>query len=128
LVGYITLFVDKLVVQTELLDSEKVRYRTFPTVKIGLLATDRRVKGAGICLVEWAMDYITQILSPTVGVRFLTVDALYFPPTGYDSSGFYEKFGFRFANPDETLPVSNSYRTMYFDLKPLIDILPVQSN
>jgi len=128
LVGYITLFADKLIVQTELLDSENVRYRTFPAVKIGLLATDKRVRGAGTCLIEWAMDYITQILSPIVGVRFLTVDALYDPDTNYDSSGFYEKFGFQFANPDETLPVSNGYRTMYFDLKPLIDVLPIQSD
>jgi hypothetical protein len=123
LVGYITLFADKLVVQTELLEEENVRYRTFPAVKIGLLATDKRVKGAGTCLVEWAMDYVTQTLSPAVGVRFLTVDALYDPDTDYDSSGFYDRFGFRFANSDETLPPSNGYRTMYFDLKPLIDTL-----
>jgi len=42
LVGYITLFADKLVVQTEQLGEENVRYRTFPAVKIGLLATDKR--------------------------------------------------------------------------------------
>ena len=34
-IGYITLFADKLIVQSELLDSEKVRYRTFPIVKMG---------------------------------------------------------------------------------------------
>jgi len=69
------------------------------------------------------MDYVTQTLSPAVGVRFLTVDALYDPDTDYDSSGFYDRFGFRFANADETLPPTNGYRTMYFDLKPLIDTL-----
>jgi hypothetical protein len=53
------------------------------------------------------------------------VDALYDldeePP--YDASGFYEKFGFRFVNVEETLPPSTPYRTMYLDLKPLIDLL-----
>jgi len=41
----------------------------------------------------------------------------------YDASGFYKKFGFRFANAEEALPPSIPYRTMYFDLKPLIDLL-----
>lgn len=71
--------------------------------------------------MEWAIEYIVQTLSPAVGVRFLTVDALYDPDTGYDSSGFYQKLGFRLVNPDESLPPLHGYRTMYFDLKPLID-------
>ena len=41
----------------------------------------------------------------------------------YDASGFYEKFGFKFVNSGESLPPSNPYRTMYLDLKPLIDLL-----
>jgi len=121
LAGYITLLADKLTVQSQLLATEQVQYRTFPAVKMGLLATDKRAKGAGSCLVEWAMEYVVQTLSPAIGVRFLTVDALYDPDTGYDSSGFYQKFGFRWVNPDESLPPLHGYRTMYFDLKPLID-------
>jgi hypothetical protein len=121
LAGYITLLADKLTVQSQLLATEQVQYRTFPAVKIGLLATDKRAKGVGSCLVEWAMEYVVQTLSPAIGVRFLTVEALYDPDTGYDSSGFYQKFGFRLVNPDESLPPLHGYRTMYFDLKPLID-------
>lgn len=64
-------------------------------------------------------------IAPTVGVRFITVDALYnideTPP--YDASSFYEKFGFRFVNTEEPLPPLTPYRTMYLDLKPLIDLL-----
>ena len=41
----------------------------------------------------------------------------------YDTSGFYEKFGFKFVNSEESLPPSTPYRTMYLDLKPLIDLL-----
>jgi GNAT superfamily N-acetyltransferase len=125
LAGYITLLADKLEVDTELLEGEGVRYRTFPAIKIGLLATDERAKGAGSSLVEWALEYVATELANAVGIRFMTVDALYDvdknPP--YDASGFYQRFGFEFVNPDETLPPTVPYRTMYLDLKPLIDEL-----
>lgn len=124
LAGYITLLADKLEVDVQLLEEEGVRYRTFPAIKIGLLAADERAKGAGSRLVEWALEYAAIDLASSVGVRFMTVDALYDadenPP--YDVSSFYQKFGFQFANPDETLPTNIPYRTMYFDLKPLIDL------
>lgn len=58
----------------------------------------------------------------------MTVDALYDldedPP--YDVSGFYEKFGFQLANPEEIVTAEAPYRTMYFDLKPLIDLAQLQ--
>ena len=123
LAGYITLLTDKLVLEEQKLVNEGVKYRTFPAIKIGLLAADKRAKGAGKRLVEWAMDYIATDLARKIGIRFLTVDAFYdadkTPP--YDISGFYEHLGFAFVNPDEDLPPVNSYRTMYMDLKPLID-------
>jgi GNAT superfamily N-acetyltransferase len=124
LAGYMTLIADKLELDQPILIDEGVQYQTFPAIKIGLLAADRRAKGAGRRLVEWAIEYVAGEIAPTIGVRFLTVDALYdvdeTPP--YDASGFYEKFGFRFVNAEETLPPSTPYRTMYLDLKPLIDL------
>ena len=128
LAGYITLLADKLEVDQSLLLDEGVQYRSFPAIKIGLLAVDKRAKGAGRRLVEWAVEYVAAEVSPTVGVRFMTVDALYDPDTTppYDASGFYEKFGFQFADPNESLPPSVPYRTMYLDLKPLIDLLSIQ--
>ena len=125
LAGYLTLIADKLEVDQPILIDEGVQYQTFPAIKIGLLAADRRAKGAGRRLVEWAIEYVAGEIAPTIGVRFITVDALYdideIP--AYDASGFYEKFGFRFVNVEETLPPSTPYRTMYLDLKPLIDLL-----
>jgi GNAT superfamily N-acetyltransferase len=104
---------------------EGVKYRTFPAIKIGLLAVDRRTKGLGVRLIEWAIDYaITEVL-PVVGVRFITVDALYdfdIEPA-YDAAGFYEKLGFEFADPTEPLPPTKPYRTMYLDLKLLMEVL-----
>lgn len=124
LAGYITLLADKLVVDTQLLENEGVRYRTFPAIKIGLLAADERAKGVGSILVEWALEYVATELASCVGVRFMTVDALYDPDEDppYDASHFYQKFGFQFVNPEEELPSNIPYRTMYFDLKPLIDL------
>lgn len=124
LAGYITLLADKLEVDTELLEGEGVRYQTFPAVKIGLLAADERAKGAGSSLLEWALEYVAIELANTVGIRFMTVDALYDPDEDppYDASGFYQKFGFQFVNSEETFPQTVPYRTMYFDLKPLIDL------
>lgn len=124
LAGYITLLADKLEVDVQLLEQEGVRYQTFPAIKIGLLAADERAKGAGSRLVEWALEYVAIELANAVGIRFMTVDALYDPDEEppYDASGFYQKFGFQFVNPDETVPRVVPYRTMYFDLKPLIDL------
>jgi GNAT superfamily N-acetyltransferase len=124
LAGYVTLIADKLDLDQPILIDEGVQYQTFPAIKIGLLAADKRAKGAGRRLVEWSIEYVASEIAPSIGVRFLTVDALYdedmTPP--YDASGFYQKFGFRFVNAEEVLPPSTPYRTMYLDLKPLIDL------
>lgn len=128
LAGYITLLADKLQVEDTLLIQEGVKYRTFPAVKIGLLAVDRRTKGLGVRLMEWAIDYVITEVVPIIGVRFITVDALYdfdIEPA-YDASRFYEKLGFEFADPTEFLPPVNPYRTMYLDLKPLIEALAIE--
>ncbi len=128
LAGYITLLADKLSVDERLLQEEGVQYQTFPSVKIGLLAADSRAKGAGRRLVEWALEYTATELVSVLGVRFMTVDALYDPDINppYDVSSFYAQFGFQFADPDTVLPPPVPYRTMYLDLKPLIDLLSGQ--
>jgi len=128
LAGYITLLTDKLELEEPLLAGEGVKYRTMPAVKIGLLAADYRAKGAGRRLVEWALEYVASELVDRIGVRFVTVDAFYDldsdnTGTHYDASGFYTSIGFNFSNPDEPLPPPDPYRTMYFDLKPLIEAL-----
>jgi hypothetical protein len=44
----------------------------------------------------------------------------------YDASGLYTKLGFDFADPHESLPPEMPYRTMYFDLKPVIELFNPQ--
>ena len=135
LAGYITLLTDKLKREADKppLKGEGIKYASAPAIKIGLLAADKRAKGAGRRLVEWALEYVASELVSKVGVRFVTVDAFFdkdLDKNGlhYDASGFYEKIGFNFANPDEKLPPEDGYRTMYFDLKPLIELIEAEDN
>jgi GNAT superfamily N-acetyltransferase len=123
LAGYATLLADKLTVTSQLLINESIQYQTFPAAKIGLLAVDERAKGVGTRLVEWAIEYAAFELAPGVGLRFVTVDALFDPDTDYDSSPFYVKRGFVFASAEEERPPGDGFRTMYFDLKPLVDVV-----
>lgn len=118
--AYITLMADRLSVTPPLLESEGVKYRTFPAIKIGLLAADARAKGAGTALLKWAFGYAVTEVSPRLGLRYITVDALFDPDTGYDAAPYYEKFGFIHADLDAPVTRDTPYRTMFFDLRPLI--------
>ena len=62
-------------------------------------------------------------LCPRLGVRFVTVDALYDPDSDYDTSGCYARFGFTFSDGEGRRVESQPFRTMYFDLKPILDAL-----
>ncbi len=121
--GYITLMADKLIAKYPMLEGEGVGYKTFPAIKIGWLAADKRAKGAGRRLLEWAIDYVTADLVNRVGIRFVTVDALYDHDTGYDIAGYYARFGFRRVDPSEVAPPSSNFRTMYFDIKAVVEEL-----
>ncbi|MEI6332593.1 MAG: hypothetical protein WCP16_25405 [Pseudanabaena sp. ELA645] len=80
--------------------------------------------------MEWAIDYVITEVVPIIGVRFITVDALYDfdVDPAYDASGFHEKLGFEFADPIEPLPPVNPYRTMYLDLKQLMEALAIEES
>ena len=122
LVGYITLLTDRLEKPRPrgglkpLLSVEGIGYTSFPAVKIGLLATDRNSHGAGSRLVDWALYHIATEIADMVGVRFVTVDALYDAENEYDVSPFYLQFGFKYVNPNQKLPPDKPYRTMYLDI------------
>lgn len=123
LAGYITLLADRVAFEHPLLKDEGMKYRTFPAVKIGLLAVDERAKGMGSALVRWAFGYIVGEICPRLGVRFVTVDALYDPDSDYDTAGFYSRFGFTFADGEGRRVEGQPFRAMYFDLKPILDAL-----
>jgi hypothetical protein len=122
LAGYITLLADKLTLKDQILLNEGVTRSTFPAIKIGWLAGDRRVKGIGGKLIKWAMEYVALNVSDKIGARFLTVDALYDADIDphYDMSAYYANYGFEYASEEEELPPIDGFRSMYFDLMPLI--------
>ena len=123
LAGYVTLLADRIAFEHPHLTAEGVKYRTFPAVKIGLLAVDERAKGLGTAFVQWAFRYVAGELCPRLGVRFVTVDALYDPDSDYDTSGFYARFGFTFSDGEGRRIEGQPFRAMYFDLKPILDAL-----
>ncbi len=129
LAGYITLLTDALTKkvrgqQKRFLEVEGIEYGAIPAIKIGRLARSTEALGAGHCLMDWALVCIAKELAPKVGVRFVTVDALYDaddPDNEYDISKFYERFGFQFVNPEKLPTPKTRYRSMFLDIKALVD-------
>lgn len=122
--GYITLLADNFVATSALLPEENdTQSAVYPAIKIGVLASDRRAKGAGACLVRWALEYAATEIAPRIGARFITVNAVYDAVDNYDISGFYRQFGFDFVSPTETLPPLHRFRTLYLDILPFYEAL-----
>ncbi|WP_374625275.1 GNAT family N-acetyltransferase [Devosia sp.] len=67
-------------------------YRQYPAVKIARLAVDHRLQGRklhiGTMLVDLSVGIAKDVISPSVGCRFIVVDAK------RRSVGFYERYGF----------------------------------
>lgn len=67
-------------------------YRQYPAVKIARLAVDTRLKKLGLKigtkLVDLSIGISKDVISPSVGCRFIVVDAK------QQSVGFYERCGF----------------------------------
>jgi hypothetical protein len=134
LASYLTLQADSLSFRDEKGRKKKVStadgdFTNPPAVRIGLLAADAEAKGAGKRLVKWALNFIAANIAPKIGARFVKVDAYYDANAKdehgntrpYDSSLFYQKLGFQYVDPNEKLPPKDAFRSMFFDLKPLID-------
>jgi hypothetical protein len=49
----------------------------FEGIDFSQIPVERLTQGAGRHLVEWAIEYVVSEIVPVVGVRFVTVDALY---------------------------------------------------
>jgi GNAT superfamily N-acetyltransferase len=124
--GYITLLSDRLSIDDKrVLANENIPYDSFPAVKIGLLASDKRLKGKGIGkrLVIWSINHVLSNVRSNVGVRFITVDALCDKDNNYDASGFYQQLGFEFTHPELEQPLYRPWKSMYLDLMPFIEAL-----
>lgn len=71
-------------------DGGAARYRHFPAVKVVRLAVDRRERSCGVGrrLLDLSISIARRVVMPSVGCRFLMVDA---KP---EAIAYYENFGF----------------------------------
>jgi len=85
------------------------RKRSYPAVKIGRLAVDKKLAHSGFgrsILLFIKKSYLNNLQQ--AGCRFITVDAY------AGVTDFYEKNGFKFLTSEDK---DNPARAMYFDLK-----------
>ncbi len=96
--AYITVICGEIEVQANH-DGEHLEYpyARYPAVKIARLAVDRRLRGndLGTRLVDLALGITKEVICPSVGCRFLVVDAK------EPSIEFYEKYGFTMIDTPE---------------------------
>jgi GNAT superfamily N-acetyltransferase len=97
------------------------RRKSFPAVKLGRLGVDKRFKhsGYGRDILDYLKNWF--IVGNKTGCRFIMVDAYNKP----EIVKFYEKNGFRFLTPNDK---TEDTRQMYYDLKPLADLMASGSN
>lgn len=90
------------------------RYKEYPALKIARLATDRRFRGKGLAqkLVEFSIGVAIEDICPSVGCRFIILDAK------KQSIKFYtEKCGFTILNTADNK--SRESPIMFIDLAKL---------
>lgn len=91
--AYITLVCGEVVIDdgdTCLIEGIDYQYKQYPAVKIARLAVDRSIQNAGLGrqLVDLALGIAKREVSPSVGCRFVMVDAK------KNAVRFYERCGF----------------------------------
>jgi len=111
LVGYVTLVCGEVAAEgTGGVDHDGFRYPHFPAIKIARLLIDARYRGHnwGSQLVEFAVGTAKDVICPSVGCRFVVVDAK------KKSITFYERCGFTLLDTAENK--SRDAPVMFLDL------------
>ncbi|MCL2282643.1 MAG: GNAT family N-acetyltransferase [Fibromonadales bacterium] len=88
------------------------RRKSYPAVKIGRLAVDKKYAGIGFgkSIIEAVINMYAKTKAQA-GCRFVTVDAY------QNALGFYQKNGFAFLTEQDS---SEETRAMYLDLKAFV--------
>lgn len=115
-VGYVSIMCAEIQLEKSYSITDKVgadKYDYQPAVRIARLAVckEYKRKGAGKSLVEMALGLILVAIAPSVGCRFVILDAK------SKSIPFYKKRGFRLLNTPENLQKETPL--MFLDLKNL---------
>lgn len=124
-IGYITMMCAEVKLEKAYDITDKVgaeRYDYQPAVRIARLAMCREYKGKGIGpqLVEMALGIILVSIVPSVGCRFVILDAK------SKSIPFYKSRGFRLLETETNR--ANETPLMFLDLRNLIDAATDGSN
>jgi len=109
LVGYFSWLTDAIEIKgkdKKVFKKIGMNYRTYPAVKLGRLAIDKKYvkSGAGSYLVKTMLENVI-FFSKIIGCRFVTVDA--YP----GAKTFYKKIGFKVSAETEHTVL------MYLDIK-----------
>ena len=110
--AYITLMCSQIEIDEDCRPGEcegASKYKDFPAIKIARLAVDSKLqrKWMGTSLVDWAISTVKRVIMPTVGCRFLIVDA---KPC---SVPFYKRLGFSGVSTDDA---EDNDPVLYIDL------------
>lgn len=111
LTGFFALVADTIETKTVADGIESYQYQKYPAIKIARLAIDSRFekRGIGTHLVKVIMGQVISICN-NIGCRYLLVDSK------IESTGFYEKFGFKIAEKNR----KKDFTPMYLNMQPII--------
>ena len=112
LVGYISVLMDTLNLNTDLKDffrSKGVTYKSIPAMKIGRLAVDDKYQrqGLGTQMISFSQHFAKKLSTETIGCRFLILDTKRNSDPKKDTIHFYKKLGFKVLKEREkgTIPL-----------------------
>ncbi len=119
LVGFFSLAAGTIETKSVIDGIELYQYRKYPAVKIARLGIDSRFEkhGIGTYLVQVIMGQVMSICE-NIGCRYLLVDSK------LESTGFYEKCGFRVAEKNK----KTQFTPMYLNMQPIVAKITLPKN
>jgi GNAT superfamily N-acetyltransferase len=119
LTGFIALVADTIEAKAVIDGIERYKYNKYPAIKIARLAVDSRFEGRGIgtYLVKIVMGQVLSICN-SIGCRYILVDSK------EESTGFYEKYGFKVAEKNKR----QDFTPMYLNMQPIIAKINLKKN
>jgi len=111
LTGFVAMVADTIEAKAVIDGIERYKYSKYPVIKIARLAVASRFerRGIGTYLVKMVMGQSLSICH-SIGCRYILVDSK------DESTGFYEKYGFKIAEKNK----KKDFTPMYLNMQPII--------